>query len=80
MLKGGKAPSPDGIPTNLVKDAAKSIAKTLMMIFNAYLAKGIVPNVWKLAKLAPLFKSGAGNEEIIPGRFPFCQFMRSYLK
>ena len=27
MLKGGKAPGPDVVPTNLVKDAAKSIAK-----------------------------------------------------
>ena len=35
MLKGGKAPGPDGVPANLVKDAAKSIAKRLMMIFNA---------------------------------------------
>ena len=47
MLKGGRAHGPDGVPTNLVKDAAKSIAKPLMMIFNASLANGIVPNVWK---------------------------------
>ena len=51
MLKSGKAPGPDGVPTNLVKDAAKFIAKPLAMIFNASLAKGIVPNVWKLAKI-----------------------------
>ena len=63
MLKGGKAPGPDGVPTNLVKDAAKSIAKPLMMIFNDSLAKGIVPNVWKLAKIRSIFKSGARNEK-----------------
>ena len=63
MLKSGKAPGPDGVPTNLVKDAAKSIAKHLMMIFNASLEKGLVPNVWKLAKITPLFKSGARNEK-----------------
>ena len=44
-LKSGKAPDPDGVSTNLVKDAAKSIAKPLVMIFNASLAKGLVPNV-----------------------------------
>ena len=32
------------------------------MIFNAFLAKGVVPNVWKLAKITPVFKSGARNE------------------
>ena len=50
MLKNGKAPGPDGGPTNLVKDAANFIAKPLMMIFNASLKQGIFPNIWKLAK------------------------------
>ena len=60
----GKAPGPDGVPKSLVKDAAKSIAKPLvMMIFNASLEKGLVPNVWKLAKITPIFKSGARNEK-----------------
>ena len=51
MLKSGKAPGPDGVPTNLVKDAAK------------FIAKGIVPDVWKLAKITPIFKTGARNEK-----------------
>ena len=59
MLKSGKVPGPDGVPTNLVKDAAKFIAKPLATIFNASLAKGIVPDVWKLAKITPIFKTGA---------------------
>ena len=63
MLKGDKAPCPDGVPSNLVKDAAKSIAKLLMMIFNASLAKGVVPNVWKLTKVTPIFKSGTRNKK-----------------
>ena len=63
MLKSGKAPGPDGVPTNLVKDAATFIAKPLAMIFSASLAKGIVPNVWKLAKITPIFKTGARNEK-----------------
>ena len=53
MLEGGKAPNLDGVPTNLVKDLVKSIAKPLMMTFNASLAKSIVPNVWKLTKIIP---------------------------
>ena len=59
ILKNGKASGPDGIPT---KDAAELIAKPLAMIYNASLAKGIVPNVWKLAKITPIFKTGARNE------------------
>ena len=59
MLKNDKAPGPDGIPTNLVKDATKFAAKPLAMIFNASLAQGIFPNIWKLAKITTIFKSGA---------------------
>ena len=63
MLKSDKASGPDGVSTNLVNDAAKSIAKPLMMIYTASLAKVIVPNVWKLAKIAPILKYGARNEK-----------------
>ena len=63
ILKCGKAPGRDGVPTNLVRDAAKSIAKPLMMIFNASLPKGLVPNALKLTKITPIFKSGARNEK-----------------
>ena len=63
MLKSDKSRGPDGVPTNLVKDATKFIAKPLAMIFNASLATGIVPNVWKLAKITPIFKTGARNEK-----------------
>ena len=63
MLKGGKVLGPDGVPINLVKDAAKSVARPLMVTFNVSLAKGIVSIVWKLAKTTPLFKSGARNEK-----------------
>ena len=63
MLKGWKVPGSDGVPTKLVKDAAKTIAKPLMMKLNAPLANWIVPNVWKLSKVTPLVKSGARNEK-----------------
>ena len=78
MLKSSKAPGSDGIPTNFVKDAAKFIAKPLSMIFNASLAKGIVPNVWKLAKITSIFKTGARNEK--NNYRLFSQFLQNYLK
>ena len=67
MLKNGKAPDPDRVPTKLVKHAANFIAKpligALIMIFNASLKQGIFPNIWKVAKITPIYKSGARNEE-----------------
>ena len=63
MLKNGKARGLDGVPTNLVKDAAQFIAKPLMMIFNASLKQQIIPNIWKLEKITLVYKSRARNEE-----------------
>ena len=71
MLKSGKASGRNGVPTNLVKDAMKFIAKPLTMIFNASLAMGIVPNVWKLE---------LEMKKIVTGQFLFSQFLQNYLK
>jgi len=64
MLKGGKAPGPDGLPTNLAKDAVTSIANPLIIISNACLTIGIVQNVWKFTKFTPIFNSGTQTEKI----------------
>ncbi len=62
QLKNGKAPGPDKIPTILIKDAADLISRPLTMIFNSSLQKGIFPDVWKVAKVTPIFKSGSKSE------------------
>ena len=62
QLKNGKAPGPDKIPTMLIKDAADLICKPLKMVFNSSLRKGIFPDVWKLARVTPIFKSGSKSE------------------
>ena len=62
QLKNGKAPGPDKIPTMLIKDAADLIFKTLTMVLNSSLRKGIFPDVWKLARVTPIFKSGSKSE------------------
>ena len=63
QLKNGKASGPDKIPTTLVKDAAEYISQALMMIFNTSLKSGIFPDIWKLAKVSPIFKKGARNNK-----------------
>ena len=55
QLKNGKAPEPDKIPTMLIKDAGEVICKPLAMIFNSSLRHGIFPDIWKLARVTPIF-------------------------
>ena len=62
QLKYGKAPGPDKIPTMLIKDAGEVICKPLAMIFNSSLRHGIFPDIWKLARVTPIFKSGSRSD------------------
>ncbi len=46
----------------LVKDAAEFISHPLSMIYNSSLRYDIFPDVWKIARLAPIFKSGKRDD------------------
>ena len=54
-LKNSKSPGPDKIPTKLLKDAIEYIGQLLAMIFNVSLKKGIFPDMWKLARITPIY-------------------------
>ena len=41
------------------KDAADFIWKPLTMVFNSSLKYGVFPDVWKPAKVTPIFKAGS---------------------
>ena len=62
QLKNGKAPGPDKISTTLIKDAADVIWKPLTMVFNSSLKYGIFPDIWKLARVTPVFKAGSRKD------------------
>ena len=62
QLKNGKAPDPDMISTTLIKDAADFIWKPRTIIFNPSLKYGAFPDIWKLAKVTPIFKSGSKGD------------------
>ena len=62
QLKNGMAPGPDKIPTLLIKDALDLICKPLTIVFNSSLRKGTFPDVWKLARVTPIFKTGSKSE------------------
>ena len=57
-LKSAKSAGHDKIPVRLVKDAADVLCTPLASIFNVSFEKGIFPNIWKIAKVSPIFKSG----------------------
>ena len=61
-LKNGKAAGPDKIPTTIIKDVGDIITKPLTMIFNSSLTNGVFPDIWKIARITPIFKSGAKND------------------
>ena len=62
QLKIGKAPGPDKISAKLMRDAADFIWKPLAMVFNSSLKCGIFPDIWKLGRVRPIFKTGSRND------------------
>lgn len=53
-----KGPGPDAIPPIFVSKCADSLAAPLHFIFNKSLNEGIFPDLWKIARISPIFKSG----------------------
>ena len=62
QLKDGKASGPHKVPITIVKDVKDFIAKPLTLIVNDSIMNGVVPDIWKLARVTPIFKSGAEND------------------
>ena len=61
-LKVEKAAGPDNIPITVVRDVGDLVAKPLAMIFNLSLENGIFPDIWKLARVTPIYKSEAKRD------------------
>ena len=61
-LKCMKATGLDGIPSRLLKDGSKHIAKPLAHIINTSLITGIVPSDFKRGKIIPIHKSGKKSD------------------
>ena len=62
-LKTKKSTGLDGIPVRLLKNAASEVAKPLAYLINLTIQTGEIPSAWKEARLMPIFKSGAKNDE-----------------
>ena len=55
-LRRKKAHGIDELPPNLLKDVANEISKPLAFNINKSLSSSIVPDLWKIAKVTPLYK------------------------
>ena len=53
-----KAPGSDGLSARVLKECSSEIAPFLACIYNESLAQGAVPDDWRQANVAPVFKKG----------------------
>ena len=61
-LGPNKASGIDGISSRILKLSAAVISPSLTSIFNQSILTGIFPNDWKIARITPIFKSEAKDE------------------
>ena len=57
-LKVHKAPGLDGLSARVLKECSYEIAPILAFIYNELLAQGTVPDDWRQANVAPVYKKG----------------------
>ena len=53
-----KASGPDGLSARVLKECSSEISPMLALIYNESLAQGTVPDDWRQANVAPVFKNG----------------------
>ena len=61
-LEKGKASGPAKVSVILVQDAAISISYPLALIYNSSLKNGVFSEVWRVAKVSPIYKSGTRTD------------------
>ena len=52
----------DGIASHFIKIAFPIISHSLCRIYNLSIESGIFPDSWKIARVAPIFKSGSSED------------------
>ena len=56
-LKNSKSLGPNSIPTNILKEIHETISIPLSTLINKSFTTGVFPNMCKIAKVVPIFKS-----------------------
>ena len=57
-----KAHRIDELPPNLLKNVANEISKPLAFIINKSLSSGIIPDLWEISEVTPLYKSNSKSD------------------
>ena len=63
-LDGTSSPGPDGIHPMLLRECAEVLALPLSIIFRKSLLSGRLPQLWKVSRVSPIFKSGSRAEPL----------------
>jgi hypothetical protein len=61
-IKSNTSSGPDGFPPRPFKMLASSLADPLSMPFSSFMSIGQVPETWKTAIVAPIYKKGLASE------------------
>ena len=65
-LKISSSPGPDGFPPCLFKNLINNIAVPLCCLFRLVIFFNVVPSMWKVANVTPIFKKGSSSD---PGNY-----------
>ena len=57
-LAANKAAGPDGLSPKVLIETPSITSKSLCIIFSLSFSSGDVPNDWRIANVAPIFKKG----------------------
>ena len=53
-----KATGPDNLGNLVYTNLVKTVSKSVLLIFQTFLNRGIFPETWKLSEVVPMFKDG----------------------
>ena len=58
LMSDSRAAGSDGIIVQLLRECFEVVGPTVLHIINESLSSGVVPSIWKLATVVPIYKSG----------------------